>query len=195
MLNGMLPPLIFVAASGAALLAGNAEGVEESLPSEVRALVGMKIPDMEPSGKGGIPGWHSKRGTLLGKQRVGVEELYRGSTFIFLVSGLDETGKNRTVLGVQVLPLNLLSYYEKDGELMFTRHSKKYQFESLCYRQKGEIVVGLMRPERGSEDCRHTTKQIKRAWSIDEQSGRISEISTQGVSCSFMDAEYSCDPS
>jgi len=164
---------------------------EQQLPADIKALIGLKIPDMESGGKGGIPSWSLKGGSLVGKQQFGVEQWYRGGEFIFLVRRLDDAG--RIVLDARVLPRHLLAYHEKNGDLVFEQRSSKYSFESMCYRLKDELVVGLMRPERGKEDCTHTTKRLKRAWKIDAQNGRISDIPTQGVSCSFMDAEYSCD--
>lgn len=173
-------------------------GVSEVLPPEVKALIGMRIPSEKQGEFGRIQGWKRKGSIILNifpkqRQTMGVDELYRDDMSIFAIVLTDETGWSMTVLDVRVLPRHLLNYNVKNGEIVWKKSARAYRFENTCYLPK-ETVVAIARPEKGKEDCTHTTRQIKRAWKIDRETDRISEIPTQGVSCSFTDSEYSCEP-
>lgn len=180
------------------LLAGNARGAENAMPLEVRALIGMRIQSEKQGEFGNVKGWKFKGWTTLNifpnpGQTIGVEELYRDDMSIFAIVLTDKTDWSMTVLDVRVLPRQTLNYNVKNGEIVWKKSARAYRFENMCYLPK-ETVVAIARPEKGKEDCTHTTKQIKRAWKVDQETGRISEIPTQGVSCSFTDSEYSCEP-
>lgn len=193
--------LIFVvlAVTGCmSLLASNARGVEDAMPPEVRVLIGMRIQSERHGEFGRIKNWKSKGWTTLNifpkpNQTIGVQELYRNDMSIFVIELMDKTDWSMTLLDVRVLPRHMLEYDVKNGEIVWKKSSHAYRFEPMCYRKLEERIVALMRPEQGKGDCTHTTRQVKRAWKVDEQTLRISEIAPQGVSCAFMDSEYSCD--
>jgi hypothetical protein len=171
-------------------------------PPEVDALIGIRLKWFHILGSGKneeIPGWSVKRGTDLSispqpKQSIGVEEIYQGNgSFAFVVDLFDSANRLRTILDAQVLPRQLLGYTVKKGKIVWKKNTHQmYHFEPMCERLIHETVVGLMRPETGKEDCTHKSKQILRAWKINEQSGQITEISPQGVSCYWGHTEYDC---
>lgn len=192
--------LIFVLlAAGIALLTGNAQAADEALPPEVKALIGMKIPAKAPGRTGDIPEWKTIVGGVLGSkpndiQEMGLEELYRDGISIFVIDLMDKRDRSRTVLDARLLPRQLLSYEIKNGKIVMKRNSSQlYSLVMGCERNRSEeTIVGLMRPEPGKGNCTHNSKQVKRAWLIDPQTGRITDISPQDVSCPRVDAEYSC---
>lgn len=190
--------VVLAVAGGIALLAGNAQGADDAMPPEVQALIGMEIPDTESGMNGAVPEWKMKGGSLLEnflypEQPLLIEELYQNKLSVFVIERLDRKKKSRTILDVAVLPRHMLNYNVKNGEIVWKKSLQVYRFERGCERERYETVVGVMRPERGKEDCTHKSKQVKRAWKIDHQTGRITEIPSYGVSCYFMDSEYACD--
>ena len=207
--------LVFLAAGGIALLAGNALSADDALPPEVKELIGMKLPPVRVEGKdikrdprlkplppdyvqiqpASIPGWKYKGGWLLDKppipkKHMGVEELYRGNLSIFVIDLIDESDKSKIILDAQVLPQNLLLYYVKNGEV--ARKSKRdlYELDAMCQRDVSEVIVGLMRPELGKENCQHKTTQVIRAWKIDSETGHIMAIPPDGVTCLVPAADW-----
>jgi hypothetical protein len=193
MMRDLLVTSLFVV-GGMVMSIGNAQCADEPLPPEVKKLIGMEIPSFEAGGRGGLPGWVYAGSTLLRDKSFGVEYWDREEQSIFLVSKLDTSGKHLMVLDAKVLPRDWLTFSIKNGETKMKKQWWKfYAPTSACERNSGEVIVGLVRPVRGRHDCSHKTKQIKRAWKIDEQSGHISEISSQGISCNYMGGEYSCE--
>lgn len=174
----------------------------EKNPPEVEALIGMRLKWFPVAGSGKneeIPGWTFKRWASLNispqpKQSIGVEEIYQGNgSFAFVVDLADAANRIRTILDAQALPRQLLGYTVKKDKIVWKKNTRQlYHFEPMCERAIHETVVGLMRPETGKEDCIHKSKRVLRAWIINEQSGRISEITPRGVSCYWGDAEYDC---
>ena len=190
--------LVLAVAGGMTVMAGSAYCEGDVLPPEVRAMVGMRIPAKAPGRQGSVPGWLRMGSYALDAakrplQSLGVEELYRDDVSIFVIDLLDEKDWSRTILDAQVMPQKLLWYYVKNGKFVEKKNKQLYSFSSMCKRADSETIVGLMRPESGKEDCTHHSKQVIRAWIIDQQSGRITGIPTQGVSCFKGDTDYSCE--
>ena len=190
--------LVFVVLSLMMLKVINAQGEENTLTPELRSLVGMRIPANAQGMQGDVPGWFVMGSYALSAPKhkllsMGVEELYRDDVSIFVIDIVDEMDWSRTILDVQVLPQNMLWYDIKNSNIVPKKDEHMYSFNSMCKRADSQIIVGLMRPELGKEDCTHYSKQVLRAWEIDPQIGRITEIPVQGVSCFRGDAEYSCE--
>jgi len=177
-----------------AVLVGNAQGKETSLPPEVKKLIGMKMTFDNNRGSR-VPGWErvGSYSLIPGNEVLGVDELYRESESIFAVIFFNKNDHSKTILDARVLPQDSLSYFVRGGQVVPRKSSRVLYFRNICKRADTEIVVGLMRPEpeMQQDNCTHWSKQVKRAWSIDEQTGRISEISTEGVSC-FWETEFAC---
>lgn len=210
--------ILFTVAGGMVLLAGMAQGADDAMPPEVKALIGMKLPPVRVEGKdikrdprlkplpqdyvqiqpASIPGWKPNGGWLLdklseSKQNVGVEKLYRDDLLIFVVDLIDGNDKNKIILDAQVLPQKLLRYYVKNGAIEEKKKTRGlYEFNAMCERDASEIIVGLMRPEAGKEDCQHKTTQVSRAWKIDSRTGHITTIPANGVTC-LVPAEDWCN--
>ena len=166
----------------------NAQPVDEALPSEVKPLIGMKMPV-----KAGdvVPGWKIMGAGLLvlGAKgevwpKLGYELLYQKNISIFVIDAIDE-GHNRTILDARVLPEQFLSYTVKDGKIVYKKNSEQfYEFVHMCESKTDEpLVVGLVRPEQGVSMGR--SDQVIRAWVIDTNTGHISKISPKGVTCFF----------
>lgn len=182
---------------GMMMAAGNAQCADYVAPPEAQSLIGMKFQSEKLGRFGNIEGWEAKRGTVLNalpdsKRVMSVEELYRDGVTVFVTELLDQTDWSKTILDVQMLPRQLLNYNINNGQIVWKKNLFQfYQFE-ICEREHYELIVGLVRPEHGKANCTHKSKQIKRAWKINEQSGLIAEISPQGVLCHW-DTEDSCE--
>jgi len=179
------------------LLASNAQCADESLPPEVKKLIGMKIAfDLKRGGK--VPGWKmlGSYSLINGNEEMEVEELNRENSSIFAILYFNKSESSKTILDARVLPQDSLPYSIKDGSVVEKKNKKKIlYFRSMCKRADAEIVVGLMRPEQAMEsrNCTHWSNQVKRAWAIDRQTGHITAISPQGVSC-YWETEFTCLP-
>lgn len=196
-----LTSLVFLATLGMTVFVGSAQCADEALPPEVQSLIGMKIQSEKQGEFGRIKNWESKGWSTLNifpkpNQTMGVEELYQGDMSIFVIELMDKSDWSMTILDAQVLPRQMLNYSVKNGKIVWKKSLRTYRFESGCYRKTNpkERIVGLIRPENGKEDCTHETKQVKRAWKIDQESGHVSETLSDRVLCYFMDAEFSCAP-
>lgn len=182
-LRGFIFVLLAVAGE-MVLLVGNAQGADEALPPEVKVLIGMKIP-----AKAGdvVPGWNVMGAGMLGVKTetglaLGYELLYQQNISIFVIDAKDKD-LNRAILDAHVLPRQLMNYNVNVGEIVFKKNASQfYEFVHSCKREPYEpLVVGLVRPEPGV--AMGWSEQVRRAWAIDSQTGHITNISTQGVSC------------
>lgn len=179
---------------GLAMLAGNAQGAEEHLPSEVQALVGMKIPP-EIVGKSGspIPKFIRFGGGMLnrkiGNETPRAELIYeegivdeKWPVFIVYASHADKT---REILDAQLLPKKLINWRYEDGKIRWLEKEDRLIFSIWCQYAKGDgrIIFGLEDPKFEHEGM---STRIERAWEIDQQSGHIKSISTQGITCAIL---------
>jgi hypothetical protein len=171
--------ILFTVVGGLALLADNALGSDETLPPEVKALIGMKI-SLEAPDNGNVPGWDN----LLGSEIV--DEIYfnvrqKGNITVYTIKN-----KNTTILDARVISGNLLNVYLKDGNLEFKKNEMQmYRITAACGRgssEKKEIILGMWRFSRGSK-CTDSSNLVKKAWLLNPESGHITDISTKGVSC------------
>jgi hypothetical protein len=96
-----------------------------------------------------------------------------------------------TILDAQLLPPQ--AQFDKDGSLIRSQvNSQLYVFEHACVSTRNEKVVGMVRPEPGKEHCEHLSRQVQRAWKIDKKTGKITEVSPQGISCHWV-TSLSCN--
>lgn len=179
--------VLFLIASGAVVQAGDMPIQDEPLPPEVKKLIGMKIP-----AKAGdvVPGWKVIGAGMLvinsnAEKKLGYELLYQKNISIFLVDVMNGD-RNRTIIDVRVLPRQLLNYTVRDEQIVFKKNANHfYMFEHNCQRgsDKSVLVVGLTRPEDDKTGYTHWSSQVRRAWVIDQGTGKISEVLPQGISC------------
>lgn len=161
-------------------------------PPEVEALIGMQIQAHGPGEPGRIPGWRVIQSSTLSvethPQFLGYEELIRGSISIFIIDRLDKRNLSRTILDAHVLPLQLLTYRVTGGKAVARQDRRsRYTMQTHCSREGIEgHVIALARPKPGMEQCENAIAEVRRAWRIDGQTGKIEDIPTSGVTCTFV---------
>ncbi|MBU0480149.1 MAG: hypothetical protein KKG47_03490 [Proteobacteria bacterium] len=177
---------------------GNAERGEGS---EIMALIGMRVPPVEPFKKqGDISGWQDLGGFIVivegGKDSTllpVIENGYTANEGGFVLKQVDKD-MTVTVLDARALPQSLLSYDLKDGKHAWRKDPYKRYSVFPCRKSGSEgAFVGLMRPEPGKESCLHNSGQVIRVWRLDEKKRKLEEVSTVGVSCFFMEGEDDCE--
>lgn len=181
------------------LFSVNSQAADDAIPAEIKALIGNKIFAKTPKTVGDVPDWKiTGGGTLVGtsivETNLGYELRHKGNINIFWIDTID-SDYNRTILDVRVLPQSLLFYDIKDDKIIPKKNWRHlYMFQHSCQKDSSEkqVIVALIRPEQGKDNCVHWTSQVKLAWSIDSKTGRISEISPKGISCHYDDAEDAC---
>lgn len=174
------------------LLAGNAQGADDVLPPEVRALVGMKVPPKivgkEPSP---IPDFYYLGGALVDedvKQDSSLaysEGVVAGKWPVFIVRRI-ASDRSAEILDARVLPDNLIGWRFNGKDIEYLKG--RYTFSEHCQIEEKDLqlIFGLVKPEKGKSDCAHFSRRVKLAWQIDRQSGRITSIPTKGVKCEYI---------
>ncbi len=174
---------------------------DEPLLPEVKFLIGIQVPDTEQGRNGEVSGWTMHGGQVFRISNDntfvwGVGGYFKNDLNIFAVEMRNNKENNRTILDAQILPNDLLTYSLVNGRVVTKKQWWKFYVPTVgCERKRGEVIVGLVRPELEKHECSHKTNQVKRAWIIDQETWHISEISPQGVSCDYMGGEYFCDQS
>lgn len=171
-----------------------AQCVGDSLPPEVRALIGMKLPpkgvNMAPAS---IPRFFEVNGALLvdsGEKADSVlayaEGLFEGKWPIFLLERIYHPDRTMEILDARVLPANLLDWRLVNGKP--ERNSGHFRLSERCrVNDKDErVILGLVKPEHGKEYCAHFSKRVKQAWHMDMKSGCLAPIATQGLQCEYI---------
>lgn len=176
------------------LLSCNAQGEDEPLPPEVKALIGMKIPP-KVVGKSGapIPKFLSFGGGMLnrkiGNETPRAELIFeegmvneKWPVFIVYASHADKT---REILDARLLPKGLINWRYADGKIKRLEDGNFLIFSTDCLYANGDgrIIFGLEDPKAEHEGM---STRIERAWEIDQQSGHIKSIPTQGISCAIL---------
>jgi len=160
--------------------------------SELISLIGMRVPPEVPFKKSGkIPGWHSKGGSLYG---VLMENGYIGNEAGFIIASL-EKDKTKIVLDARSLPMDLLRFELKDGEVIYKKSATKLYGVELCKKNESnteDIYFGLMRPENNKEGCLHYSRDVIKAWRVNPITNKLEDISPDGVSCFYPNAEDEC---
>lgn len=201
--------LVFAVAGGMTLVVGNAQGADDALPPEVRALIGMKLPPVRVEGKdikslkplppdyvrmvpASVPRFIDTGGALFyesDKPKYSLaysEGLADGKWPVFITERIYED-KSTEILDVQMLPAELLEWPYEDKQL---KHylADRFRFSESCRSgsEDSRIIFGLVKAEQGKSDCGHFSKRVKMAWLIDPQTGRIKSLSTHGLQCYFL---------
>lgn len=178
---------------GVLMLTGYAQAADEPLPPEVKKLIGAKIA-FDPERGGKVPGWNMLGSySFAGIEELGIEEMYNENMSIFAVISINKAGSSKMILDAKILPQQALSYSIKNGNIIPRKNRNALYLNNSCKRTASELIVGLMRPEPEMEkgNCTHWSKDVKRAWNIDQKTGRLTEISPQGVSC-YWETELLC---
>jgi len=184
---------VLLTVGGMAFQSGRALAVEEPLPPEVKALIGMEVPAKAPGRPGDVPGWISLWGSLImGSETTDGDEFgfeidQKANITILIVERLHKF--NKTILDARVIPGNLLPYYteKKNGHTVWKEKDRAKFFDinegcSRSNREANEIIIGMWRYKPGHL-CKAAFSQVKKAWLLDRNNGHLTEISTEGVSC------------
>lgn len=175
----------------------------DSNPTEVQALIGMKIPD-DPNYVG--PGWRpgsiadiSDKWICLGGTRSGslvADVCYRrdGLTTLMVTHHGARYRDYSTV--VDALTTNSKNvrfpsdvrkkfHWAKDKQ---TNHRNRQSAYSYCYteddKETQSVYFGIAQPEIGmKDDCPHFTRRIERVWYMDRSNQRMVSRSIKGIYC------------
>ncbi len=173
--------LLALAFTGGIILAGgsgHAAEMEASLPPEVKALIGLKVPP-EVVGKKPprIPNFIHHGSAVLGgvgKNFPGCHPGYAEGVVgarwpVFYVECI-YPDKSVEILDVQMLPENLLEWRFEGGKFQYTKD--RFRLSEVCRTNEADTrrIFGLVKPEEGKADCAHFSKRVERAWLIDKRS-------------------------
>lgn len=175
------------------------------LPPDLQALVGLTIPPRkvqvnvrdkttgaislrEKLAPGKIPGLTNVgSGGLHGG--LGLNEGFINSMPVLI---LDRQGPNQSRIIVDVVPLPPEIYWLRIVDGRIVQDLSKYSLTTVCkFKQlskensKYGDMIALRKPNKGKESCEHYTDQVRHAWGVVTESGRIEEIQPQSVVCLY----------
>lgn len=190
-LRGFIFVLLAVA-GGMTLLMANAQGTEDALPPEVKALAGMKIqPKVVGEMPARIPNFIQTNGAMIvideksGNYLGYSEGFVSGKWPVFFTEHI-HPDKSIEILEVQMLPANLIDWKIVNGKRSFLEW--RYTLSEHCRADEEDtrLIFGLIKQEEGKESCAHYSSRVKRAWQIDRQSGHITPLPIQGLQCYYI---------
>lgn len=179
--------ILLTIAGGMGLLAGNAQCADEAMPLEVKALIGTRIPPHVSSkgliGRADIPNFVPKNS--VGAAISFEEGVFNGKWPAFVIER-DNKDMSTEILAIQMIPKELIDWEFFGGQ--FHNVEGRYSLSEHCQSHEDDErwIVGLVKPEKGKADCGHNSKRIKQTWMIDQQTGRITPISSQGLQCYYL---------
>jgi hypothetical protein len=187
---------LVVSVGGMTLLAGDALAADEAMPAEVKALIGMKFPPLV-IGKAAahVPRLVVKDGEVMRNDNAGgVLALDLGlfaDKWPILVAEKISKERAMEITDVLMLPQDLIDWRLINGK--FEGVAGRFDLSTHCRANDEDhrIILALDKPEKGNETCEHYTKRLHRAWLVDEMTGRIRKIPTEGLSCHYL-AEDPC---
>lgn len=165
------------------LLSGNVQASDDALPPEVNALIGLKF-QPEATGKPLIvPGWQYLYGGAMINNSIGFVELQRGDIAILAIEFMDSPDQ-RTILDAKVIEGQFLQSFLKDGKIAWKANVEDwFRINAYCRRNNSnETILGMWRYKKG-HSCDAKFSEVKKAWKLNTESGRLTEIPTNGVSC------------
>lgn len=166
---------------------------DDVLPPNLLSLIGKTFALKATE----FPDWRIARSAMLEKgqqegHEIAVEHLYRSDMSILVSELINKNDQSTTILDIRVISTRYLDSEVINGNLSFKKNGGQlFRFEAFCKINASDekYIVGLIRPEPGQEDFTHWTTQVKRAWSIDRKTGKISNVSPEQVSCWWQSAE------
>jgi len=175
--------VLLAALGGLAILTENTQAADGPLPPEVKKLVGMKTPPETNPGR--IPDWTGLWGFAVGND-VYLDVLQQKETTIIAIKLINRKEKTSSILDARVIPGKLLRFYLKNGELKWRKNEKQwYRITNECSREGSknrELIIGMWKFEPNSK-CSDPSRLVKKAWLLNLENGRLTDIPTQGVSC------------
>ncbi|MDD5385391.1 MAG: hypothetical protein PHG89_10995 [Gallionella sp.] len=174
---------------GMVLLTNTSRAEDESLPPEVKKLIGMKTSPEENPGR--IPGWINLWGSsVLWGSGIGNDMYFtvlkQKETTVLAIKAINRKERTTSVLDARVIPGKLLRFYWEDGKLKWKKNEKAlYRITQECSHEGSsnrEIILGMWKFEPNSK-CTDPSTLVKKAWLLNPENGRLTDIPTQGVSC------------
>lgn len=181
----------------------------DPVPPEVQALVGVRVPPTTrqqynfnvktgerktrvEASPGAVPGFTEVEQVLIVKRQaysLGFVAGFIRSTPAFFVDRIN-SDFSREIIDAKPLPPTIYEHRLVRGEMVSSggwgRLASWCDFDSPSRDvSKYLVTIGLVIPQKGKANCAHFSKQVVRAWGI-EESGRIEDISSEGLVCHYV---------
>jgi hypothetical protein len=167
------------------LLLINAQAAENTLPPEIKALIGLKFKPEAPGKPLVVPGWQYLYGGAMITNSIAFIELQREEIAVLAIESIDSPDE-RTILDAKVIQGEFLQSFLKDGKMEWKENPDLFfKISPDCWRKnsnKEEKIVGMWRYKKGHL-CDAKFSEVKKAWKLDTESGHLTDIPTKGVSC------------
>ncbi len=185
--SGNMKQLIWICLCWLSFLLVNAQAADGALPPEVKALIGMKIPPKAPGRQGDVPGWLDLDGKGI-VNSIGFSILQKDKVTILAIDSVDPKDQTKTILDVRMIPGRLLNRYIQDGQVQLKKNDMQlYRITTACLRhdiQESEgVLMAMWRYEPGTTNCGGPSSLVKNAWLLNPESGELTNVSTDGVTC------------
>lgn len=167
---------------------------DDTLPQVVKALIGVRLPPLFVGVKqAGILSFIEVNGAVIadsadenGSVIAYSEGVFKGKWTVFFVERIFHPDRSKVILDARILPADLLDWRMVNGEP--APNIGQYKFSGRCRANKEDArtILGLVRPERGKEDCAHFSSRIKQAWEMDRERNCLLPVATQGLKCEYI---------
>lgn len=182
----------------------------ERNPPEIQALIGMKIPPKteqkvvfdketgryelrESISRGKIPLFTPVDQELLTNYKntnsFGFEAGYIGKTACLLVVLLSRDQSFEISDAIAIHP-GVPEWQMRNGKVVYD--SRRYRLSTECsYSEPKKAIggyihlIGFVKPLKNKSDCAHVSGRVGQAWGVDGDTGKILEISTADLKCSY----------
>lgn len=169
-----------------------AKGADETLPAELMALIGKKLPPVA-SGKARASFSNFELKGSFGAGDIGFEEgVYLRKWPVVLVTRIHKD-MTTELLDVLMLPKKLIDWrYEGDGistksnKFIFVKNRFALSERCRTGEEDERMILGLVKPESGKSLCTHFSNHVKQAWMVGGENGKISPISPDGLQCMYL---------
>lgn len=157
--------------------------------AEVSALIGQGIWTLPKQGSNQSSGWNLIGGRTIRDPELSLHEYYRDKQAIFVI-----VKKDRTIADARLLPMQVLNCRVSEAKYIFINDARRYGLTHVCQVKNNSdaVVIGLARPEKGRDGCVHWTTRVRNAWEVDAKTGKLKDLSVEGVSCYLDGSGYVC---
>lgn len=166
-------------------------------PPEVEALIGVHIPAKSQGVPGRLQGWASLSSVSLDTPlscpySIGIEEITNYKTSLFIVDRFDGRDGSRTILDAQVIQYWPVKNQTKNRNPPMREALPRARLELNC-KSNGDTnrIVAIAQQRAGMEHCSNAPAEILKAWRVDTETGKITEVPALNVSCTFV-TEFEC---
>ena len=189
--------LVLLAAVGSMTLpVGGALGADEVRPAEIINLIGVTIPPIVAGkSRANVPSFVAKESIGGGSGTISYEYGVIGDRWpVLIVESINED-RALKILNIQMLPANQLDWRYENGKFLELEGHLHVSFFCKSSEKDKRNIFGLIKPERDKSGCVHlNSKQVKQAWLVDGNDGRIISISPRGLTCVYEEeGENECE--